>query len=108
VLECLDVPIPEPKAHEISIRAHAIGVAMPDVVIRAGTYSFMLPLPATPGQSYGGRSWVNPPSGGPRREDYNALEEQAWPRHRGRILHHCSWSATQHHGAILAPIKPVT
>src|SRR5262249_23698183 len=49
VLECLDVPIPEPKAGEVLIRARAIGVGMPDVLIRAGTYSWMPPLPATPG-----------------------------------------------------------
>jgi NADPH2:quinone reductase len=54
VLECLDVPIPEPRADEVLIRAHAIGVGMPDVLIRAGTYSFMPPLPATPGQELSG------------------------------------------------------
>jgi NADPH2:quinone reductase len=36
------------------IRAQAIGVGMPDVLIRAGTYSFMPPLPATPGQELAG------------------------------------------------------
>ena len=50
VLECLDVPIPEPRSDEVLIRAHAIGVGMPDVLIRAGTYNFMPPLPAVPGQ----------------------------------------------------------
>ena len=49
VLQCLDVPVPEPKAGEVLIRAHAIGVGMPDVMIRAGTYPWMPPLPATPG-----------------------------------------------------------
>jgi len=55
VLRCLDVPIPVPKADEVLIRAHAIGVGMPDVLIRAGTYNFMPPLPATPGQELSGR-----------------------------------------------------
>ena len=31
------------------IKAHAIGVGIPDCLIRAGTYSHMPPLPATPG-----------------------------------------------------------
>jgi NADPH2:quinone reductase len=54
VMQCLDVPMPEPKAGEVLIRAHAIGVGMPDVLIRAGTYNFMPPLPATPGQELAG------------------------------------------------------
>src|SRR5262252_6797630 len=54
VLQCLDVPIPEPRAGEVLIRAHAIGVGVPDVLIRAGTYSFMPPLPATPGTELSG------------------------------------------------------
>jgi len=49
VMQCLDVPTPEPKSGEVLIRAHAIGVGMPDCLIRAGTYSVMPPLPATPG-----------------------------------------------------------
>ena len=54
VLRCLDVPTPEPASDEVLIRAHAIGVGMPDVLIRAGTYNFMPPLPATPGQELAG------------------------------------------------------
>ena len=54
VLRCLDVPIPEPRSGEVLIRAHAIGVGMPDVLIRAGSYNFMPPLPATPGQELSG------------------------------------------------------
>jgi hypothetical protein len=37
MLECLDVSIPEPRSDEVLIRAHAIGVGMPDVLIRAST-----------------------------------------------------------------------
>jgi NADPH2:quinone reductase len=48
------VPIPEPKAGEVLIRAHAIGVGIPDTLIRAGTYSHMPPLPATPGTELSG------------------------------------------------------
>jgi NADPH2:quinone reductase len=54
VLCCREVPIPEPGSDEVLIRARAIGVGMPDVLIRAGTYNFMPPLPATPGQELAG------------------------------------------------------
>jgi NADPH2:quinone reductase len=54
VMACLDVPVPEPQAGEVLIRAHAIGVGMPDVLIRAGTYAWMPPLPATPGTEMSG------------------------------------------------------
>src|SRR5215471_17648506 len=54
VLQVLDVPIPEPKAGEVLIRAHAIGVGIPDTLIRAGTYGFMPPLPAVPGTELSG------------------------------------------------------
>jgi NADPH2:quinone reductase len=54
VLQCLDVPVPEPKAGEVLIRARAIGVGIPDTLIRAGTYSWMPPLPATPGTELSG------------------------------------------------------
>jgi NADPH:quinone reductase len=49
VMQCLDVPVPEPGPGEVLIRAHAIGVGMPDAMIRAGVYPWMPPLPATPG-----------------------------------------------------------
>lgn len=54
VLQILDVPIPEPQPGEVLIRAHAIGVGIPDTNIRAGTYSWMPPLPAIPGTELSG------------------------------------------------------
>ena len=54
VMQLLDVPVPEPKPGEVLIKAHAIGVGMPDCLIRAGTYSWMPPLPATPGTELAG------------------------------------------------------
>jgi NADPH2:quinone reductase len=54
VLRILDVPIPEPKPGEVLIRAHSIGVGIPDTNIRAGTYSWMPPLPAIPGTELAG------------------------------------------------------
>jgi NADPH:quinone reductase len=54
VMQCLDVPIPELQPGEVLIKAHAIGVGIPDTLIRAGTYSWMPPLPATPGTELAG------------------------------------------------------
>jgi NADPH:quinone reductase len=54
VMQCLDVPVPEPQAGEVLIKARAIGVGIPDCLIRAGTYSWMPPLPATPGTELAG------------------------------------------------------
>jgi NADPH2:quinone reductase len=54
VMQLLDVPKPEPKPGEVLIEAHAIGVGMPDCLIRAGTYSWMPPLPVTPGTELAG------------------------------------------------------
>lgn len=54
VLQILDVPLPEPKPGEVLIRAHSIGVGIPDTNIRAGTYSWMPPLPAIPGTELSG------------------------------------------------------
>jgi NADPH2:quinone reductase len=54
VLQCLEMPVPEPKLGEVLIKAHAIGVGIPDCLIRAGTYSHMPPLPATPGTELAG------------------------------------------------------
>ena len=54
VMQCLDVPVPEPKAGGVLIRAQAIGVGIPDANIRAGTYAWMPPLPAIPGTELAG------------------------------------------------------
>jgi NADPH2:quinone reductase len=54
VMELLDVPVPEPQAGEVLVKAHAIGVGMPDCLIRAGTYAWMPPLPLTPGTEMSG------------------------------------------------------
>ncbi|HEY3919934.1 MAG TPA: zinc-dependent alcohol dehydrogenase family protein [Stellaceae bacterium] len=54
VLEYVDVPKPEPQAGEVLVRAQAIGVGMPDVMIRRGVYNWMPPLPAAPGTEMSG------------------------------------------------------
>jgi NADPH:quinone reductase len=54
VMQLLDEPVPEPKAGEVVVKAHAIGVGIPDCSIRAGTYAWMPPLPLTPGTEMSG------------------------------------------------------
>lgn len=54
-LECVDLPIPNPGPHEVQIRAEAIGVGHPDILIRSGVYKWMPPLPVNPGNDLAGR-----------------------------------------------------
>lgn len=54
VLEHIDVPLPEPAPGQVRVRAEAIGVGKPDVLIRQGTYKWMPPLPAVPGNELAG------------------------------------------------------
>ena len=54
VLKYIDAPEPEPKAGEVLVRAHSIGVGIPDTRIRAGTYPWMPSLPCIPGTEMGG------------------------------------------------------
>ncbi|MCC6532126.1 MAG: zinc-binding dehydrogenase [Burkholderiales bacterium] len=49
VLEYVDLPTPEPVADEVLVKAHAIGVCMPETYVRRGTYKWMPKLPAIPG-----------------------------------------------------------
>lgn len=48
-LELVDVPTPSLREGQVLVKAHAIGVGKPDVLIRNGTYRWMPPLPAIPG-----------------------------------------------------------
>ena len=54
VLALVDVPEPQPGPGEVRVRAHAIGAGGPDVLIRNGTYKWMPPLPAVPGNELAG------------------------------------------------------
>jgi NADPH2:quinone reductase len=54
VLQVVEAPVPQPGPGEVLVRAHAIGVGIPDTLIRAGTYNWMPPLPATPGTELSG------------------------------------------------------
>ncbi|MBP6854445.1 MAG: alcohol dehydrogenase catalytic domain-containing protein, partial [Rhodoferax sp.] len=55
VLELVELPLPEPGPGEVRVRAEAIGVGKPDALIRQGTYKWMPPLPAVPGNEMAGR-----------------------------------------------------
>ena len=49
VLEVVELPMPVPGPGEVLIKSHAIGVSMPEVLVRRGDYAWMPPLPAIPG-----------------------------------------------------------
>jgi NADPH2:quinone reductase len=54
VLTQVELPLPEPGAREIRVRAQAIGVGKPDALIRRGDYKWMPPMPAVPGNELAG------------------------------------------------------
>ena len=49
VLDYVDVPTPQPKPGEVLVKADTIGVSRPELLVRAGTYKWMPPLPTIPG-----------------------------------------------------------
>lgn len=49
VLQYVDVPTPVPGPSQALVKAHTIGVNMPEVLVRSGRYAWMPPLPAIPG-----------------------------------------------------------
>lgn len=101
VMQCLDVPIPEPKAGEVLIRAHAIGVGMPDVLIRTGTYNFMPPLPATPGQELAGTIEKVGPGITSRKAGQRVYTSARERPHRGG--HYAEYVATPAEATFLLP-----
>src|SRR5271155_5740630 len=48
-LEYVEMPTPVPGEGEVLVKADTIGVSMPEVLVRRGTYSWMPVLPAIPG-----------------------------------------------------------
>jgi len=54
VLEVTDLPRPALAPDALRVRAHAIGVGKPDMLIRQGVYRWMPPLPAVPGNELAG------------------------------------------------------
>ncbi len=55
VLQLVHAVEPTPRTNEVLVRAEAIGVGRPDVLIRTGTYKWMPPLPVSPGSELAGR-----------------------------------------------------
>jgi len=55
VLDYVELPTPRPSDGEVLVRADTIGVSMPEVLVRWGTYAWMPPLPAIPGIEMSGR-----------------------------------------------------
>ncbi len=53
-LDLVDLPQPEPGPGQARVRAFAIGVGRPDVLLRSGSYKWMPPLPAIPGNEVAG------------------------------------------------------
>ena len=53
-LQLEQVAEPTPKSGDVRIKAMAIGVGRPDVLMRQGIYKWMPPLPATPGAEMSG------------------------------------------------------
>jgi len=49
VLEYIDVSTPAPGPSQVLVKAHSIGVCMPEIMVRKGKYHWMPPLPAIPG-----------------------------------------------------------
>jgi NADPH2:quinone reductase len=49
VLEYAEVPTPRPADNEVLIKAHTIGVGVPETLVRKGVYEWMPPLPFIPG-----------------------------------------------------------
>lgn len=54
VLIKVEIPTPQPAPGEIRVKAEAIGVGRPDVLVRKGTYKWMPPLPTIPGSELAG------------------------------------------------------
>ena len=54
VLQYVDAPKPVAGPGDVLVRAQAIGVGKPDLLIRQGSYRWMPPLPATPGNELAG------------------------------------------------------
>jgi len=100
-MQCLDVPIPEPKSGEVLIRGHAIGVGMPDCLIRAGTYSVMPPLPATPGTELAGIIEKVGPGVTTRRKGERVYTTARERPHRGG--HYAEYVATPADATFLLP-----
>jgi NADPH2:quinone reductase len=84
VLHVKEVPLPEPGAAQIRVKAHSIGVGIPDVLIRSGAYSWMPPLPCIPGTEMSGTvSAIGPDVGNVTVGDRVYVSARERPRRGG-------------------------
>ena len=103
VLKCVDAPVPEPKAGEVLVRAHSIGVGIPDTLIRAGTYNWMPPLPATPGTELSGTIEKIGPGVRDRAVGQHVVASARERPHRGG--HYAEYVATPAEATFVLPDK---
>jgi len=54
VLDVVEGPVPEPGPGEVCVQAEAIGVGVPDMLMRAGNYAWIPPLPVVLGNELAG------------------------------------------------------
>ncbi len=101
VMACLDVAIPAPKQGEVLVRAHAIGVGIPDTLIRAGTYNWMPPLPATPGTELSGVIEAVGPGVAARKVGQRVIASARERPHRGG--HYAEYVATPADATFVLP-----
>jgi NADPH:quinone reductase len=101
VMACLDVPIPTPGPGEVLVRAHSIGVGIPDTRIRAGTYDWMPPLPATPGTELSGTIEAVGPGVATRNVGQRVVASARERPHRGG--HYAEYVATPADATFVLP-----
>jgi NADPH:quinone reductase len=101
VLRVVEAPIPAPKAGEVVVRAHSMGVGIPDTLIRAGTYGWMPPLPATPGTEMSGTIETVGPGVTSRRPGQRVYTTARERPHRGG--HYAEYIATPAEATFVLP-----
>jgi NADPH:quinone reductase len=101
VLRCIDVPIPTPRDGEVLVRAHSMGVGIPDTLIRAGSYGWMPPLPATPGTEMTGTIESVGPGVTTRAVGQRVLASARERPHRGG--HYAEYIATPAEATFVLP-----
>jgi NADPH2:quinone reductase len=101
VLQSRDAPIPTPREGEVVVRAHSMGVGIPDTLIRAGTYGWMPPLPATPGTEMSGTIEAVGPGVTSRRIGQRVYTSARERPHRGG--HYAEYIATPAEATFVLP-----
>ena len=101
VLQLIDVPVPTPQHGEVLIKAHSIGVGIPDTLIRAGSYGWMPPLPATPGTELAGVIESVGPGVTARRPGQRVVASARERPHRGG--HYAEYVATPAEATFVLP-----